>query len=467
MIKLLRLCLAVPLIAFATPLGAQNTTPPTAPAVSKTGKGQIVGAVIDSLNGRYLSGAGVVIEGGRAALETDSLGRFQVDSLAPGTYQVRVFHPLLDTLGINLLTQRFHVGPDSSSVVILAVPSAMTLVHLSCRQSGPYGESAVIGHVSDPETLTPVARAEVSIAWTEIDITKELGLRRTPHLMFDSTDASGAFKICGLPNSMEATLQARRGSAITAEIPISLGDRPVELLARTVLLSSANSGSKSGNATVSGTVTLEGARTNAGTRVELVGTDIAAMTNEKGEFTMRNLPSGTKLLLARHLGFVVQSVAVDLSSRETQRVTIKLPKFLEMMDPVLVTARRTAALDKVGFNQRRKTGLGFYIGPERLEDTHPIYLTDILRQVPGLRVSYGIHGDVVTSSRGVTNGCVEYYLDDAPYTEMNPGDVNRFVTAREVVAVEVYQGPTTPAQYVRAGAICTTVVLWTRLRIRG
>ncbi len=122
MIKLLRLCLAVPLIAFATPLGAQNTTPPTAPAVSKTGKGQIVGAVIDSLNGRYLSGAGVVIEGGRAALETDSLGRFQVDSLAPGTYQVRVFHPLLDTLGINLLTQRFHVGPDSSSVVILAEP---------------------------------------------------------------------------------------------------------------------------------------------------------------------------------------------------------------------------------------------------------------------------------------------------------------------------------------------------------
>jgi hypothetical protein len=325
----------------------------------------------------------------------------------------------------------------------------------------------VIGHVIDPETLEAVAGAEVSIAWTEIDVTKELGLRRTPHLMFDSTDASGAFKICGLPNSMQATLQARRGAEITAEVPISLGDRPVELLARTILLSPAAARAKSGNATVSGTVTLEGARTNAGSRVELVGTANVATTNEKGEFTMRNLPSGTKVLLARHLGFVVQTVAVDLSSRQEQRVTIKLPKFLEMMDPVLVMARRTAALDKVGFNQRRKTGLGFYIGPERLADTHPIFLTDILRQVPGLRVSYGIHGDVVTSSRGVTNGCVEYYLDDAPYVEMNPGDVNRFVTAREVVAVEVYQGPETPAQYVRPGVACTTVVLWTRLRIRG
>ena len=89
--------------------------------------------------------------------------------------------------------------------------------------------------------------------------------------------------------------------------------------------------------------------------------------------------------------------------------------------------------------------MGFYIGPERLADTRPIYLTDILRQVPGLRVSYGVYGDVVTSSRGVTNGCMQYYLDDAPYVEMKPGDVNRFVTAREVVAVEVYQGPETPA----------------------
>ena len=42
---------------------------------------------------------------------------------------------------------------------------------------------------------------------------------------------------------------------------------------------------------------LEGARTNAGARVELVGTDNVAMTNDKGEFTLRNLPSGTNLLL--------------------------------------------------------------------------------------------------------------------------------------------------------------------------
>jgi hypothetical protein len=469
MIKQLKPYLAATLIAFAAPLGAQNVTAPSPPAAAKTGKGQIAGVVLDTLNGRYLSGADIVIEGGRTAAETDSLGRFKIDSLPPGTYQVGVFHPLLDTLGLMLLTKQFRVGPDSSSFVVLAVPSAATLIRRSCSvQSGPMGASAVIGHVNDPETLQPVARAEVSIAWTEIEVSKTFGMRRTPRLVRDTTDASGAFRICGLPSSLDATLQARRGSAATAEIPISLGDRPIELLARTVLLSPGDSAAKSGNAAVSGQVVLEGSPTKAGSRVELVGTDIVAMTNERGEFSMRGLPSGSRVLLARHLGFGAEAVAVDLSSLAEKRVTIRLPKFVAMMDPVLITARRSVALDKVGFNARKKSGFGYYIGPDRLEQMHPFKVTDVLQLVPGIRVNYGPDGETVSSSRDVgSTGCVQYYVDDMPFLEMTPGDVNRFVTGGELVAVEVYQGYNTPAQYMRTGGSCTTIVIWTRFKIRS
>src|SRR4029077_11657740 len=110
-----------------------------------------------------------------------------------------------------------------------------------------------------------------------------------------------------------------------------------------------------------------------------------------------------------------------------------------------VTARRSAALDKVGFSQRKRSGAGYYIGPERLENMHPNVVTDILRMVPGIRVRYGPEGDVVSSSRGGGSGCVQYFLDDMPYTELTPGDINHFVTGGEVVAVEVYQGTNTPA----------------------
>jgi hypothetical protein len=458
-LSVLRMLLAL-LIAYANPLAAQN------PATSRTGKGQIVGVVVDSLDGRFLSGADVVIRGGEPAAHTDSLGKFSIDSLVPGTYQVGVFHDLLDTLGVTLLTRPFRVGPDSTILVVLAVPSAATLVRRSCPESGGT-TSAVIGRVSDPETLQPVRGAEVSIAWTEFEVSKDFGLRRTPRLVRDTTDAAGAYAICGLPSSLQASLQARRGTTVSGEIPIELGDRPVELKARTILLSSADSAAKSGDAAVSGRVVLEGGSASAGSRVELVGSDAVVLTDEKGEFTMRNLPSGSRVLLARHLGYGAETAPVDLSSHKEQRVTITLPKFVAVMDPVLVTARRVAALDKVGFNDRNKSGLGYYIGPDRIARLHATEVTDILRTVPGLRVNYGPNGETVSSSRGLSGSCVQYYLDDMQFTELEPGDINHFVTGGEVVAVEVYQPPNAPPQFTRGGGGCTTIVLWTRFKIRS
>jgi hypothetical protein len=452
-------------------LGQQQPSPPTKPAAT-TRNASIAGIVIDSLNGRYLSGADVIVEGAKKSLVTDSLGKFFVDSLPPGTYQVGVFHPLLDTLGISLATKPFHIGADSSSFIVLAVPSATTIIRGSCPvRPRAQGTSAVIGHVIDPESLMPVAGADVSVAWLQIEASKEIGVRRTPRVVRDSTDAQGVFRICGLPSSMTATLQARKGGAVTAEIPIALGEMEPELFARTLLLSRADSGAKTGNASVSGRVVLEGAPSNAGSRVEVVGTEAVALTNENGEFTLRNLPSGSHVLLARHLGFGAETVPVDLSSHEPKKVTIKLPKYVAMMDPVLVTARRMASLDKVGFNQRKKSAFGFFMGPDQIQRLHPNYLTDILRTVPGLRVSYGPDGEVVSSSRGPTSlmgggDCVQYYVDDMPWTSATPGDVNQFVNGNEVVGVEVYNGPGTPPQYSRAMQSCTTIVIWTKFKIR-
>src|SRR3954463_9494175 len=146
------------LVAIAPAVHAQ-----TAAEISTTslkGSAKIVGVVVDSVNGGYLTGAEILVEGGRRALLTDSLGRFDVDSLRPGIYQVGVLHPLLDSLGITLLTQPFRIAADSTSFMLIAVPSAPTLVRRSCPKAP--GVSAVVGHVADPETLEPIAQADVS-----------------------------------------------------------------------------------------------------------------------------------------------------------------------------------------------------------------------------------------------------------------------------------------------------------------
>jgi hypothetical protein len=422
---------------------------------------------VDSLNGGYLSGAEVVIQGAKTSTVTDLMGQFKADSLSPGDYQVGVFHPLLDTLGITLATRPFHVGADSVTYIVLAVPAAPTIIRATCKdRPRPQGNSAVIGQVIDPETLQPVVGAEVSIAWTKFEASKEVGVRKSPRLLRDSTGANGTFRLCGLPNSIQATLQARRAGSVTAEVPIAIGDSETELFTRTLLLSKADSGTKVGNATVSGTVILEGSPTNVGSRVEVMGTDVVVLTNEKGEFTIRNLPSGSQILLARHLGFGAETVPVDLSAREPKRVSIKLPKFVAIIDPVVVTARRAGSLEKIGFTRRQKSGMGHFLDQEQIQRLRPSRLTDILRTVPGLRVSYSNDGEVVSSSRGGGGDCVQYILDDMPWQSASPGDINQFVNGSEVVAAEIYQASNVPAQYSRGMQNCTTIVLWTRARIR-
>ncbi|HEY0528192.1 MAG TPA: carboxypeptidase regulatory-like domain-containing protein [Gemmatimonadaceae bacterium] len=460
--------IALTLLALAAPLRAQNQVASSAPTRAGSARSRIEGLVVDSINGTSLSGADVVVQGARAELKTDSAGKFTIDSLAPGTYQVGVFHPLLDTLGITLATKPFRVGPDSSTFVMLAVPTVETLVNRTCdyrtTQNRP---SAIIGHLVDPETLEPIANAEVSVAWSDIDVSKTLGIKQTARLLRDTTDAFGAFQLCGLPNPMQGTLQAKHGTAMSTEIPVSLGDKPVELLARTLTFSPSTAAAKTGNAKLSGVVSLEGNETGAGSRLEIVGTDVVAMTNEKGEFSMANLPSGTKVLLARHLGFGAKALPVDLSSREERHVALKLPKFVAVMDPVLVKARRLATLDKVGYNERKRTGYGFFMGPVELEKLKLRTVTDILRRVPGLDMSYDVQGEVVSSTREGNSTCVQYFLDDIPFVEAMPGDINNFVNGLEIVALEAYQENNVPVQYIRNGRSCTTIVLWTKFKIRG
>jgi hypothetical protein len=114
--------------------------------------------------------------------------------------------------------------------------------------------------------------------------------------------------------------------------------------------------------------------------------------------------------------------------------------------------------------------MGYFLDPEQIQRMRPNLLTDILRTVPGLRVNYTSQGEVVSSSRGVSSltggGCVQYYVDGMQWQSAEPGDINQFVNGSEIAGAEIYQGTNVPAQYSRGMADCTTIVLWTKSRIR-
>jgi hypothetical protein len=126
------------------------------------------------------------------------------------------------------------------------------------------------------------------------------------------------------------------------------------------------------------------------------------------------------------------------------------------------SARDSAALDKVGFFRRESSIRGaYFITPDQIDQQKPVRLSDIVRQVPVLVETVGRTGPVL---RGV-QGCLISYVDGLPRRSMFPGDLDSYVSARDVVAVEVYgPGQTAPAPFLRAGfrRNCTTLAIWTR-----
>src|SRR4029079_13691355 len=110
-------------------------------------------------------------------------------------------------------------------IVDLAIPSVQTLVTVSCPAARrALGPSAIIGRLLDADTDAPVPGVRVSFAWSEISIAS--GLRPVPRLRDAMTGPDGVFRVCGLPNQVEGTLQADRNGVMTSEGTVKLEGQP-------------------------------------------------------------------------------------------------------------------------------------------------------------------------------------------------------------------------------------------------
>ena len=149
------LLLAAPVVAQAptarqrpkpAPEKSEPATKPVikqiAPPVSTTG--YLQGVAVDSINGAPLVNALIQVEGTDRAAITDSLGRFLVDSIKPGSYKIAVDHPILDTLGIMLSTEPVTITLNEVTRFMVAIPSGEFLAGaiLHARAAQPRSRGA-------------------------------------------------------------------------------------------------------------------------------------------------------------------------------------------------------------------------------------------------------------------------------------------------------------------------------------
>lgn len=293
---------------------------------------RIVGAVGDSVNGAPLRGAEVLVSGVASSFTTDARGRFRIDSLTPGTYQVGVFHPILESLGVTLATKPFVIGPDSAAVVNLSVPSVATLVGRYCGslQTG-WTPSAVAGQVLDPDTDAPIAGAKVSLAWTDVIVSKKAGVVRTPHKVHTETSASGFFKVCALPANLYGRLQVTQGVVSTPEVPVAMNGA---LLAFQSMSIPASAATRTTGVVTGYVRTIEG-KPIRDAKVEIPVSGVSTRTRDDGGFRLTDVFTGTQLIIVHSPSFELAAEPIIVTSRQPIDIVVKLGPKVKLPDPVL------------------------------------------------------------------------------------------------------------------------------------
>ncbi len=443
----------------ATGVEAQLASGPARPGQAHT----IIGVVLDSVRRRPLAGAEVVIAGTATNAVTDSLGRFSFDSLPAGQYRIAFFHPLLDSMSVAAAPATLSVPLAPGRGVMLAIPSSRTLARAICAIDNVANMSLLLGRVTDPDTGEPVAGASVFVEWTDFEATKKKGLERTPRAVQGGTDATGAYRVCGLPKEVEAIVYASRDSSATSRIAISSTTSGIVI--RDLTLEAPGS-TRAKRASIMGTVRTADNAPVSGATVTVPGVSRRAITDTSGAFALDGLPLGTQNVTVRRLGFSPTVVALDLTSRGVHKVDAVLHEYSVVLDPLYVIAQRDRALARVGFTSRRSQGLGAFATRKDFERSNPTFLSDIVGKMRGIRVHY-VNGRRLMLGAGEGSECLRLVVDAIPQESGIPGDLDDIVLPEHIAAIEVYSGAAVPLLFENGFSRgCVTIVVWTRTRVK-
>jgi hypothetical protein len=454
------------------------------------------GIVVDSIHGGVLPGAVVTIAGTDRQGIADSTGKFRIDSIPPGKYQIALFHPLLDSLGLAIGTNPIEFPAGRYAIIAIGTPSQTTLVNSFCPpEKRLTGNGILIGRVEDADTDEPVPGAKVSFVWAQTEVGKDIGLRKISRLREATVDASGSYHICGIPDRVQGTARATTAVFTTADLPLDFSEQPVQIVSfhvskpdtvsTPVAIAPADTTKgktplkadtappprrvaalRTGHATLSGVVYNVAGRGIPSADVTVAGAAPKTTTDSTGHFTLRNLPSGTQTLVVKRLSYAEHHTPVEISAAKPANVIVKLDQAGPTLEKVVITAKWEQELKKIGFTDRKKSGLGHYLTRDQIESHLPQSISDVFTTMPGLSLDYSGGRPVIKSSRSSGGGCVNYYVDGVPYKQQSPGDIDEYMRPTELEAVEVYNSEETPGEFQQAGSTsCTTIVMWTKTRV--
>ena len=460
-------------VALLASLSAASVVAQT-PAAS-TGVSVLQGFVMDSIHNSPLVAARVMVEGTDRIGMTTAEGRYRIDSIPPGPHRVIVTHALLDTVGLSMRTPVYQFAAGQAHDLDLAIPPSEKFATAICNSAQrSLGPAAMVGFVKDADSNSPAIGAKVELVYTVTDI---IGRKRQT-VRSALSDSTGLYRICGLPGDMSGKVQVFHNGVSSGEVAAEVTNGFLALRAFSIASQKqiaevkGDSGKvvkvAQGSARVTGKVVDKTGKPLGGARVMLQGGGATAISRPNGEFTLDSLPSGTQALEVRKLGYAAADVPVELSSNEPARATVTLGDFIPTLEVMRVEAAQDKALSKVGYLERKNTGMGYFMDGKMINH-ESLSFSDVMRVAPGLRISPVGDGRsyVISDSRSASNGCVNFYVDGTLWQTLQPGDIDQYVRPQELVAIEVYHGSQAPPQFTPPGqGSCAAIVAWTVARVR-
>jgi len=181
------------------------------------------------------------------------------------------------------------------------------------------------------------------------------------------------------------------------------------------------------------------------------------LTDSVGYFHFDSVPPGSYEIVVVLLGYGERRDTLQVEPDEDLEMTVPLAVSPLPLEPILVEVRRRtlpAFLEE--FENRRRLSSGTFFNREEIEARGALRFSDLLRMVPGARVTPSARYGQVVTLRG---GCVPQLWIDGIRTVTSLG-MDDILPPMDLEAVEVYHGVQVPAEF--GGDACGTIIAWTR-----
>lgn len=187
-----------------------------------------------------------------------------------------------------------------------------------------------------------------------------------------------------------------------------------------------------------------------------VGAEVS--TNEEGQYATPPLDPGTYELRVQHVAFETFETEIEVAGASPMTVSIELVQDAVELEAIAVTATRNPFLQRSGFYERQRSGLGLVFTREELQARGVYNLTDVFRGIAGTSLDYA--GQPTSPLVVFRQGCrPDLVVDGLNY---GPGvRMDDLVSASDIEGMEIYRGAsTTPGTL--SSSECGAVLLWTQ-----